>query len=532
MGAALCVGGIPVSGAHAERSPRLPSPPHLLPGDAAAARVPQSGTHWIVGARPGGDVARVARDFNARLLMAETGVYSVPRSSARDFSIALRKVGRLVFSEPDARTRRKAFPSDPLTPYQGWLRQIVRSDLTPPAVSGQSASLGIVESGIDRNHPELSGGNVFLRDGTAPVDGHGTAVTAIAAAPANGQGIVGVWPGMRALISASTPTCGGAVDAIDYLVRARVSVINMSYGIPGGCFAHYLATSRAFGAGVLPVAAAGNEFENGNPVETPAADPHVLTVAATAPDLSTAYFSNENAAIDLAAPGVGVLTAVPPEEDADGPRDGYARMTGTSFSAPMVAAAATWVAEARPRLDNTQVFEVMRDSATDLGRPGYDISTGFGLLNVARALRVRARRRDPLEPNDDIGFVDGSFFSRADPPIFGRRSRRRTVRARIDVFEDPADVYRIVVPARRAVRIVIKPRFGDPNLTIFGRRATSAFGRRDRIARSRRRGRRSEIVEIINKAARSQVGFVVVSVSRQARSLDSEYRLVLRRLRR
>ena len=78
---------------------------------------------------------------------------------------------------------------------------------------------------------------------------------------------------------------------------------------------------------------------------------------------------------------------------------------GTSFSAPLVSGAAAWVWTVRPELDASQLFEVMRRSAQDIGRAGRDDATGFGLLNVPAALAYPAPVRDPLEPNDDVEFV-------------------------------------------------------------------------------------------------------------------------------
>ena len=85
----------------------------------------------------------------------------------------------------------------------------------------------------------------------------------------------------------------------------------MSYGSASRCTAEERQIQRAVKAGAVPVAAAGNEFQQGNPPEFPASLPHVLTVSATDPDDKPTGFSNESAAVDLAAPGIGILTAVP-----------------------------------------------------------------------------------------------------------------------------------------------------------------------------------------------------------------------------
>ena len=118
------------------------------------------------------------------------------------------------------------------------------------------------------------------------------------------------------------------------------------------------------------------------------------TVAETTAIVGTAaYFSNENAAIDLAAPGVNILTAVPSAfDDDDGRRDGYMALDGTSFAAPIVAAAAAWVRAVRPQLTVDQVAQVVRLSARDIGKKGWDPSTGFGALDLRAALGKRPAR--------------------------------------------------------------------------------------------------------------------------------------------
>jgi hypothetical protein len=304
-------------------------------------------------------------------------------------------------------------------------------------------------------------------------------------------------------------------------MREGAAVINMSYGSAEPCYAEYVALQHAVRRGVIPVAAAGNEFEAGNPPEFPASLPHVVTVAAVAADRRSSAFSNANEAIDLSAPGEDVLTAVPASMDGDGNPDGYEALSGTSFSAPMVSAAAAWMRAARPTLTADQVAQVLRLSARDLPPKGWDRDTGFGLLSVGAALERRAPRPDPLEPNDDMIWVDGrAFGSRAAPIWTGRR--RAVVRALLDRFEDPADVYRVIVPARTSARIEVRPVFGDPALYAYAR---GARGLRSAppLARSRRRGERTERVALHNPGTRRRSFFVAVAVQARARHLDAGY---------
>jgi hypothetical protein len=361
-------------------------------------------------------------------------------------------------------------------------------------------------------------------DGSADGVLHGTAVASVAGAPANGVGISGIWPGMRIVVSTSNGTCADAVDALYDALDAGARVLNMSYGFSGGgCFSHYIATQYAFGLGTALVAAAGNEFLEGNPDDgRPAADPHVLTVAAVNPDYSSAQFSNENYAIDVAAPGVGVLAAVPATLDVDGVPDGWMALNGTSFSAPLVAAAATWIVDRRPNLSASQLTDLVRFNARDLGSRGWDRSFGWGIVSLPDSLRARTPGDDPLEPNDDIPWSNGRFFGKPDPPVWRGRGRRY-LDASLDYFEDPTDVYRAVVPGRRALKITLRPSFGNPQLEAYNGWAKSVATRRGRIAVSRHRGRAAETLEIHNPYRGRRAVWILAITD----SLNSAYRLKL-----
>jgi hypothetical protein len=321
-------------------------------------------------------------------------------------------------------------------------------------------------------------------------------------------------------------TCAASARGVQRAVAAGAAVINMSYGAPNLCRAEYTALQRAVRRGIVPVAAAGNEFAAGNPLEFPASLPHVLTIAAVNSRLDSSSFSNANAAVDLSAQGEGILTAVPRALDEEGERDGYMHLDGTSFSAPMVSGAVAWVRAARPDLSPDQVAQVVRLSARDLGRRGFDADTGFGLLDVGAALTRRPPPRDPLEPNDDLVWVDGRAFGRAAAAVFrGRRTAQLT--ALVDAYEDPADVYRVRVRRRSRVRVIARPVFGDVVLAGFSSGARSLRSRR--LATSRRRGTRTEAITVRNPTGRTRTFFAAVGVQRGARSLDAGYRLTIRR---
>ncbi len=508
-------------------APAPPSPPHTLPGDAAAASVRADARTWIVGARPGAAARRVAARFGARRIGgAGSGSYVVRKGRARALAAALKAEDALLFSEPNRLVRMKQGPvQDPLsaTPYD-WRSKVVSPTLAPPSVTPQSPLLALIDSQLDASHREFVGGNVTTlpTSPALPAHFHGTATASVAAAPSNGAGILGVWPGMRALnvpLNAEGISCADSAGGVARALENGASVINMSYGSTEPCYAEYVQLQGAVAAGVIPVAAAGNEFASGNPLEFPASLPHVLTVAATAADNSAAFFSNANAAIDLSAPGVDIEAAVP---------GGWQPMAGTSFSAPIVSSAVTWVRAARPDLAPDQVAQVVRLSALNLGQQGWDPVTGFGLLNVDRALSQAAPAPDPTEPNDDLIWVNGRAFGKPDRAIWSGGGARR-LNALLDQYEDPADVYRIVLPRRSRVRVSVTPRFGGTDIAAFRSNAPAIDERRGRIGTSRRTGRKTDRLTLRNRGRRKRSVYVSVTVDRRRGELDAGYGLVVRR---
>jgi Subtilase family len=500
----------------------LPAAPLQLPGDASTANVRADSSSWIVGARPGEPGARIARAYGARHIGPQgTGGYAVAAGKARAFAAALRAHGLLSYAQPNILRRTAAMPKDPLDVSNPWRDSIVDPALTPPVVTPTSPLIALVDATADVNHPELVGHTTALRS-MPVVNPHGTATASVASASANGVGLSGVWPGARTL---NVPldeqiSCSDSANGIADAIKAGAAVINMSYGSSQLCEPELVAIQFAVAAGIVPVAAAGNEFASGNPLEFPASLPHVVTVGAIGPDNRAAYFSNANIALDLAAPGEGIAIAVPPSLDSDG--DGYAVADGTSFAAPMVSAAIAWVRAARPTLQPDQVADAVRFSAQDIGGKGYDSSTGYGRLDVAAALVRKPSLHDPGEPNDDIAWVNGAMFSHPAPVIYLGRGKAVRIAATLDAVEDPHDVYRVKVRPHSSVRLTATPTYGHITLRTFTSAAKSLAQRKHRIGRSARPGNHTERLTIANPSAQPRSYFVALDVANGHR-LDAGY---------
>ncbi|MEY2536125.1 MAG: thermitase [bacterium] len=523
VGAALAAAAVLSPAAHAASPARPAVLPMVLPSDGAVRAASAEPARWLVGARRGDRSATIARRFGARGLRVD-GAYAVPRGRARAFATALRRAGVLSYAEPDARfQRRSALDADP----GAWGRgAVVPPTLPPPAAQ---VSVGIADDFVDKAHPDVGPQTRWVNTGPGAVLGaHGTQVGSAVSGLANGAGVQGVFPGVPLLSYGfgTDITCGEAATAVLTLVEQKASIINLSFGSATECFTLYRAVQAAYGAGTLVVAAGGNEFLQGNLPSFPAAWPHVVSVAALQQSLQPAFFSSANAAIDVAAPGAALPLAVPVALDTDGTPDGVMVDNGTSFAAPMVAGAAAWLWSVRRDLSNGQVADVLRASAQDVGEPGYDPQTGFGLVNLPSALASRTPADDPLEPNDEITFIDGTSFQQPDPYVW-RGFPRRALRAFVDTVEDPVDVYRIQVPARRQARVVLGTTFGDADLFVY-RGNARRLGSRP-VARSERNGRATDALTLTNRSGRASRFYVAVAPASRT-TLNSSYTLQFRRL--
>jgi hypothetical protein len=505
-----------------------PPPPMILPGDAAAASVHANRSRWLLGAHSSAAARGLAARFGAeRVGPAGTGGYAVATGRARAFAAALRERGLLTYAQPDTLGELLAgVPDDPLSvPPDAWRDVVADPALTPPIPTAASPLIALVDAQLDATHTEFAGSNITTIQRYPVTSEHGTATASVAAAPVNGRGIVGVWPNARALnvpLPENIP-CSSSANGIAEAIDRGAAVINMSFGSEGFCFPEYVALQFATARGIIPVAAAGNEGGDTNPLEFPASLPHVLTVAAVGPNDNATGFSNVNAAVDLSAPGVDIMVAVPVSKDEEAPADGYMHESGTSFSTPMVSAAVAWVRQARPDLTPAQVAQAVRLSARDVGQPGWEPDTGFGVLSVGNALRFAHPPGDTAEPNDDIMWIDGDQFGRPAALLF-KGKRRVRVKGILDVFEDPADVYRIRVRAHHRAWIRAKPtgRRDDVALRVYRRNAKSLDARPYR--KSAHKGHKTERIVLRNRGKRPKIYYVALAVQGR-RLLDATYAL-------
>jgi hypothetical protein len=157
----------------------------------------------------------------------------------------------------------------------------------------------------------------------------------------------------------------------------------------------------------------------------------------------------------------------------------------------------------------------VQHSALTVRHGRWDADTGFGILDIPAALRRPLPAVDPLEPNDDVNQVSGGGLFKDAAAALTRPGRpRASLRARVDRSEDPVDVYRVYVPARRAVRLRVVPT-SNVDVELFRANAGSCYYRNRRsaaalIGGSYKPGRAVESFLLENRRAGSRYVYACV----------------------
>ncbi|NSC24219.1 type VII secretion-associated serine protease mycosin [Streptomyces albus subsp. chlorinus] len=313
--------------------------------------------------------------------------------------------------------------SFPAKPYKGrpWaLQRVLLNELWRETDQGAGVRVAVIDTGVDVRNEQLTDavdprlGRNFLpkkpkKDETGQATprgkpttdevGHGTKVAGIIAArPAPDTGFVGLAPKATIIpIKQNDANGSGTAESlarsIDYAVEAGADVINISQDTaealqPDSTL--QLAVRRALDADVVVVASAGNDGLGGNVKKTyPASYPGVLAVASSDRNNERAPFSQSGDFVDVAAPGVDIVSTVP--------HGGHCSDNGTSFSAPYVAGVAALLRakhnEGADRWSQQNIVAQIEQTA-ERSVPGHDRLVGWGVVDPVAALTDDDKRID------------------------------------------------------------------------------------------------------------------------------------------
>lgn len=293
--------------------------------------------------------------------------------------------------------------ADPMVNRQWGLRAIRWFDGSHPDAS--KIHVAVLDSGIDEGHPDLKKAiDAYHHDGNVSRDflGHGTHVSGtIAAIVNNSIGVAGVANcRLHCWKIFDDPKPGSAEQNFNFeyysqalaaALDSDIKVVNLSIGGTENSRAEAAIFQELADAGVVVVAAMGNEFEKGNPKEFPAGYPGALAVGAVDETDRRASFSCTGAHIGLVAPGVNILSTVPRVKASFADTTDYDSWPGTSMATPHVAGAAALVygRTAKSKAAADAVVERLTSTAKKVAgmkKKKFTQEYGSGLLDLAAAL--------------------------------------------------------------------------------------------------------------------------------------------------
>ena len=301
-----------------------------------------------------------------------------------------------------------------------WGVDRIDAELVHPYNKGTGVKVAILDTGIDLDHPDLHVvGNVTFVSGTSSGDddnGHGTHVAGIVAALDNDVGVIGVAPeaalyAVKVLDRNGSGSWSNIIKGLQWAVDNHMQVINMSLGGTSGSSTLKTACDNAYAAGVVVVAAAGNNGNSsgtGDTVLYPARYDSVIAVAATDSADKRASYSSTGPKVELAAPGSNINSTLP--------GGAYGTKSGTSMASPHVTGVAALVIASGIQDGNgnghinDEVRQRLQQTADDLGTAGRDSLYGYGLVDADEAA-PRPTNQSPIAkagPDQTVDDHDGT----------------------------------------------------------------------------------------------------------------------------
>jgi len=272
------------------------------------------------------------------------------------------------------------------------------------SIAGASVKVAVLDTGIDYTHPDLApiyaGGIDIINNDDDPLDDHyhGTHVSGTIAAAddepnALDGSLIGVAPkvalyAVKVLDSRGSGTSDSVAAGIDWAAANGMDIASLSLGSSSPSSIIETAGQNAYAAGVLLVAASGND---GSSVGYPAAYPEFIAVGATDSSDNIASFSNYGPELEISAPGVDILSTTPTYLSGRGPFNpgpNYDTLSGTSMATPHVSGVAALVKSADLSLTNVEIRDILTSTAEDLGDAGWDSYYGYGLVDAEAAVNA------------------------------------------------------------------------------------------------------------------------------------------------
>lgn len=301
--------------------------------------------------------------------------------------------------------------------------------------NGKGVIIGIVDSGVDPDHPDFVGRIVAAQDFTTEnnirdFDGHGTHVAGIAAG--SGAASDGLFRGVAygsKIVNGKVLTAEGmgftsdVLDAIDWCIFNGAKIVNLSLGSQDflGASPYDASIANAEANGVLIVAAAGNDGPDAGTVVYPAGHVYSVAVASAVDEGTIRSDSSRGPTLnglnkpDIAAPGTNIKAPLS-GNSTDTAVVGYPQYvsySGTSMAAPYIAGVAACYLSARPTLTVPQLKALLYNNATAIYDPQDPNREGSGLVDAYEGM---AELEGPLSEVHEVSWADDPDYDYVFPP--------------------------------------------------------------------------------------------------------------------
>lgn len=319
-------------------------------------------------------------------------VVSVPSGKALAKAKDYKSETAIEFCEPDYVAHAIGVPDDPYFNSQWGLTKVQATQAWDMTTGQPTIKIAILDTGVDQDHEDLAGKIVANKNFTtsSTVDdlyGHGTHVAGIAAAATNnGVGVAGLGydcaiMNVKVLDDTGSGYYSWIASGITWAADNGAKVISMSLGGSSASSTLQTAINYAWSKGVVIVAAAGNNG-NANPVY-PAYYSNCIAVAATDQNDAKASWSSYGSWVDVAAPGVGILSTLPNHTNKIGGLN-YGSLSGTSMATPYVAGLAGLVWASSYGTSNTNVRNRIESTCDPIAGTGSYWQ--YGRINAYKAV--------------------------------------------------------------------------------------------------------------------------------------------------
>lgn len=249
---------------------------------------------------------------------------------------------------------------------------------------GSHVKIGVVDTGVDYSHPDirhcLSRGINLVNRNSPPFDdnGHGTHIIGTIAAANQQSGIVGVAPRasihpVKAFDHNGSAFVSDIILGIDWCVRNRMDIINMSFGMKNRSQSLLDAVRNAYRSGVIIVASSGNDGKRLS-VDYPASFQQTISVGATTKGQRIAPFSNRGKRIDVYAPGDKIFSTWLGGK--------YNELSGTSMATSHVSGVIALILSIRPGIRPAQMKALLKRASRSGNRGSGSLCSQVNALRA------------------------------------------------------------------------------------------------------------------------------------------------------